>query len=158
MGNVITITLKEFELSLPPAPEPVGSYVTVIQTGNLIYTSGMLPVRQGEVVYKGKVGVDLSIEDAQAAAKLCCLNAMSAIKQHLGSLSLVQQVVKVTGYVNAPPEFTQHPMVINGASDMLAQAFGVPGKHVRCAIGVSSLPLNAAVELDVQVEVESDDD
>ncbi|MCA9842890.1 MAG: RidA family protein, partial [Cyanobacteria bacterium HKST-UBA03] len=121
---------------------------------------GMLPIKDGELTTKGKVGVDCSIEDAQEAARLCTLNAMAAIKKHIGGLAHIERIVKVTGYVNAPPEFTQHPTVINGASDLLAKAFGANGKHVRAAVGVASLPLNAAVEIDfvVQVEVDEEED
>ncbi|MCA9798880.1 MAG: RidA family protein [Cyanobacteria bacterium HKST-UBA06] len=160
MGNVVTINLREFEMSLPQPPEPVGSYVSVVQVDNLVYTSGMLPIKDGELTTKGKVGVDCSIEDAQEAARLCTLNAMAAIKKHIGGLAHIERIVKVTGYVNAPPEFTQHPTVINGASDLLAKAFGANGKHVRAAVGVASLPLNAAVEIDfvVQVEVDEEED
>ncbi|MGC2428693.1 MAG: RidA family protein, partial [Nitrososphaeraceae archaeon] len=134
-----------------PLP-PVGSYVPVIIAGNLIFVSGQIPVEPGSnpihVKYKGKVGRDISLEDGQAAAILCAINALSQLKGALNSLDQIKKFVKVSGYVNCDPSFTDHPKVINGASDFLVQLFGEKGKHTRVAVGASSLPFDCSVEID----------
>ena len=138
-----------------PLP-PVGSYVPVIIAGNLIFVSGQIPVEPGSnpihVKYKGKIGRDISLEDGQAAAKLCAINALSQLKGALNSLDQIKKFVKVSGYVNCDPSFTDHPKVINGASDFLVQIFGEKGKHTRVAVGASSLPFDSSVEIDFLVE------
>lgn len=138
-----------------PLP-PVGSYVPVIIAGNLIFVSGQIPVEPGSnsihVKYKGKIGIDISLEDGQAAAKLCAINALSQLKGALNSLDQIKKFVKVSGYVNCDPSFTDHPKVINGASDFLVQLFGEKGKHTRVAVGASSLPFDSSVEIDFLVE------
>lgn len=138
-----------------PLP-PVGSYVPVIIAGNLIFVSGQIPVEPGSnpihVKYKGKVGRDISLEDGQAAAILCAINALSQLKGALNSLDQIKKFVKVSGYVNCDPSFTDHPKVINGASDFLVQLFGEKGKHTRVAVGASSLPFDCSVEIDFIVE------
>jgi enamine deaminase RidA (YjgF/YER057c/UK114 family) len=138
-----------------PLP-PVGSYVPVIIAGNLIFVSGQIPVEPGSnpihVKYKGKIGRDISLEDGQAAAKLCVINALSQLKGALDSLDQIKKFVKVSGYVNCDPSFTDHPKVINGASDFLMQLFGEKGKHTRVAVGASSLPFDSSVEIDFIVE------
>lgn len=138
-----------------PLP-PVGSYVPVIIAGNLIFVSGQIPVEPGSnpihVKYKGKIGRDISLEDGQAAAKLCAINAISQLKGALNSLDQIKKFVKVSGYVNCDPSFTDHPKVINGASDFLVQLFGEKGKHTRVAVGASSLPFDSSVEIDFLVE------
>jgi enamine deaminase RidA (YjgF/YER057c/UK114 family) len=139
-----------------PLPPPVGSYLPVVVTGNLIFVSGQIPVEPGsgpvQVKYKGKVGRDISLEDGQAAARLCAINALSQLKGALNSLDQIKKFVKVSGYVNCDPSFTDHPKVINGASDFLVQLFGEKGKHTRVAVGSSSLPFNSSVEIDFIVE------
>jgi enamine deaminase RidA (YjgF/YER057c/UK114 family) len=144
--------LSQIEASLPPAPNPIGSYVTFVQQGSLIFTSGMLPMKEGNLLMTGAVTPE-TIPQAQEAAKQCVMNALSVVKSAVGSLSNVKRVVKVTGFVNAGPEFTQHPAVINGASDYLVSVFGEAGKHARAAVGVSSLPMNASVEVELIVEM-----
>jgi enamine deaminase RidA (YjgF/YER057c/UK114 family) len=138
-----------------PLP-PVGSYVPSVIAGNLIFVSGQIPVEPGsnpiQVKYKGKVGRDISLEDGQAAALLCTINALSQLKGTLNSLDRIKKFVKVSGYVNCDPSFTDHPQVINGASDFLVQLFGEKGKHSRVAVGASSLPLDSSVEIDFIVE------
>ena len=138
-----------------PLP-PVGSYVPTVIAGNLIFVSGQIPVEPGsnpiQVKYKGKVGRDISLEDGQAAAILCTINALSQLKGTLNSLDRIKKFVKVSGYVNCDPSFTDHPQVINGASDFLVQLFGEKGKHSRVAVGASSLPLDSSVEIDFIVE------
>jgi enamine deaminase RidA (YjgF/YER057c/UK114 family) len=137
-------------------PPPVGSYLPVIVTGNLAFVSGQIPVEPGsnpvQVKYKGKVGRDISLEDGQAAARLCAINALSQLKGALNSLDQIKKFVKVSGYVNCDPSFTDHPKVINGASDFLVQLFDEKGKHTRVAVGSSSLPFNSSVEIDFIVE------
>jgi enamine deaminase RidA (YjgF/YER057c/UK114 family) len=147
-------TLAQWDAELPEAPLPVASYIPCKQVGNLIFTSGMLPMQQGELLYKGRVGAEVSLEDAQAAARLCILNALSVIKTQVGSLANVKQVVKVTGFVMGTHDFYNQPAVINGASNTLTEVFGLElGQHARSAVGVANLPLEAPVEIELIVEV-----
>jgi len=150
---VIDERLEALNILLPSPPKPVGSYVPVVITGNLAFVSGQIPIRDGKVIYAGKVSKDLSVEDAQRAARLCIINALAQIKTKLGSLDRISKIIRVSGFVNSPPEFTDQPKVINGASDLLFEIFGQKGQHTRIAIGVSSLPLNSAVEIDLIVEI-----
>ncbi len=148
------LSLSDLENLLPPPPKPVGSYVPTIRVGNLVYTSGTLPMKDGQLACTGAVGDGgVSMDDANAAAKLCILNAISLVKAEVGGLQNIVRIVKVTGFVNSKPNFTQQPAVLNGASDFLAQAFGEAGKHVRSAVGVAALPLDASVEIEVVAEV-----
>jgi enamine deaminase RidA (YjgF/YER057c/UK114 family) len=148
------MTLETFEASLPAPPNPVGSYLPCVQSGNLVFTSGVLPLNNGVVAFTGQVGsYALPLEKGQEAARLCIINALSVLKAHLGSLSRVQRVVKLTGFVNSASSFYQQPVVINPASDLLFEVFGEAGRHARSAVGVASLPLDAAVELELIVEV-----
>lgn len=144
--------LAELGLSLP-APRPAaGNYVSCVRTGNLIFTSG-----QGTNEYRGQLGADVSIEVGYDAAKQCMLNLLTVLKQELGDLSKVKRVVKVLGFVNSTPDFTDQPKVMNGASDLLVQVFGERGKHGRSAVGMAQLPLNNAVEVEMVVEVEDEE-
>ena len=141
--------LKEMGLSLPEVPKPVASYIPTVIVSNLLYTSGTLPMENGKVMYTGKMGVNNNtIETGYEASKLATLNSLSAIKSALGSLSKVKRVVKVTGFVNSSAGFTDQSKVINGASDLLVKVFGENGKHVRSALGIAELPLNALVEIE----------
>lgn len=141
--------IKELGLSLPEAPKPIGSYVPAMVIVNMLFTSGNLPLKNGELVYKGKMGEgENTIEAGQEASKLAVLNSLGAAKQVLGSLSKIKGVVKVTGFVNSANGFTDQPKVINGASDLLVKIFGEAGKHARAAVGVAELPLNALVEIE----------
>ena len=141
--------IKELGLTLPDAPKPIGSYVPAIVTSNMLFTSGNLPLKNGELVYKGKMGEEKNtIEIGQEASKLAVLNSLSAAKQALGNLSKIKGVIKVTGFVNSGSGFTDQPKVINGASDLLVKIFGEAGKHARSAVGVAELPLNALVEIE----------
>ena len=142
--------IKELGLFLPSPPKPVASYIPTLIIGDLLFTSGNLPLKDGKVFYTGKVGEKSNtIETGFEASKLTTLNSLSAAKEKLGSLSKIKRVVKVTGYVNSSSGFTHQPKVINGASDLLVSIFGQDfGKHVRTAIGVSELPLNALVEIE----------
>jgi enamine deaminase RidA (YjgF/YER057c/UK114 family) len=152
----VTQSLQAFEASLPEPPNPIGSYVTCVQVGNLIYTSGALPFKEGVLLSKGALNENAdaaSVDLAKAAARQCGLNALSVVKSQLGSLSKVERVVKLTGFVSSGPGFAQHPQVVNGASDLLVEVFGEAGKHARSAVGVSSLPMDATVELEMIVEI-----
>ncbi len=138
---------------LYPAPAPVGSYVQCVRTGNLLHLSGGISIN-GDDAYYGKVGSDLSLEQGQAAARAAILNRLAVVEQAVGSLDKVSRIVALNGYVNAGPDFYDHPKVINGASDLLLEVFGEKGRHSRTAVGVSALPLNVAVEISLIVEVE----
>ena len=145
--------LRELNLTLPPAPKPLASYVPTVQTGNLLVVSGQVPVENGRVVRPGKLGAELSVEEGQELARLCVLNGLAAVKQALGTLDRVRRVVRVAGYVASADGFQQQPAVINGASDLLAQIFGEAGRHARVAIGVNELPLGCGVEVEFLFEV-----
>lgn len=151
--SAIEQRLVELGHPLPAPATPIASYVPALRTGNLVLCSGQLPIIGKEVVFQGKVGHDIHEEQGQHAARLCLMNALAAIKAELGNLDYVRRVVRVEGYVQSAPGFSKQPVVINGASDLLVQVFGDKGKHTRIAVGVSELPLNAAVELALWVEV-----
>jgi enamine deaminase RidA (YjgF/YER057c/UK114 family) len=142
--------LASLDISLPIPPEPAGSYLPVVISGNLAYVAGQIPMEGKDVKFRGKVS---SIEIGQKAARLCTINALAQLKSSLGSLDKVKRVIKVTGFVNCEPSFADHAKVINGASDLLLNIFGEKGRHSRAAVGVSSLPLNSTVELEFIVEV-----
>ncbi len=145
--------LVELGIALPAAPRPVAAYVPAVWCGNLLFTSGQIALRDGEVAYRGKVGRELSEEEGYAAARLCALNCLAVARGALGSLDLVRRVVKVVGYVNSAPGFTGQPRVLNGASELLAAVFGPAGQHARAAVGVAELPLDSAVEVEMVFEV-----
>lgn len=145
--------LKSHGHEIPAAPSAVANYVPAIRTGNLILTSGQIPMIGKEVMFQGKVGHDLTEEQGQHAARLCALNALAQIKALIGDLDQVQRIVRVEGFVQSAPGFSRQPAVINGASDLLVEAFGDLGRHTRIAVGVSELPLNSAVEVSVWAEV-----
>jgi enamine deaminase RidA (YjgF/YER057c/UK114 family) len=142
--------LASLGISIPIPPEPVGSYLPVVLSGNLAFVAGQVPMEGKQVRFRGKVD---SIEIGQEAARLCTINALAQLKSSLGSLDRIKRVIKVTGFVNSDPSFADHAKVINGASDLLVNIFGEKGKHARSAVGVSSLPLNSTVELEFIVEV-----
>ena len=144
--------LKENGISLPNPPKPAGSYVPVVTTGNLVYVSGQIPVKDGKIIFSGKVPDEQSIESAQEAAKLCIINCLSQLNSHFGSLENITKIVKISGFVNSTPDFSEHPKIINPASDLLFSIFGDSGKHSRIAVGVTSLPLNSTVEIDMVAE------
>ncbi len=146
--------LEKMGLSVPEVPAPLAAYVPGVVTGNLLYTSGQLPTAGGELDHIGQVGRDLTAEEGYEAARLCCLNCLGVIKGELGDLSRVRRIVKVTGFVASTPDFTGHPAVINGASELLGEVFGDAGAHSRAAVGVAALPNGAAVEVEMIVEFE----
>jgi enamine deaminase RidA (YjgF/YER057c/UK114 family) len=149
----IDARLKELGITLPDAPKPVANYVPAVRSGNLVFVSGQVSAAGG-VAVKGKLGEGLSLEEGQKAARLCALAILAQVNAVVGSLDKVTRIVKLGGFVACAPEFDQHPAVINGASDLMVEVFGDKGKHARFAVGVQSLPLGFAVEVDAVVEVE----
>ena len=147
-----SIRLGELGVVLPQVAAPLASYVPAVRTGNLVYTSGQLPLQAGKLVGTGKVGGEVSPEDAKVMARICALNALAAVNALVG-IDAVKQVVKVVGFVASAPGFNGQPGVVNGASDLLAEVFGDKGVHARSAVGVSELPLDAPVEVELIVEV-----
>jgi enamine deaminase RidA (YjgF/YER057c/UK114 family) len=145
--------LKKLGIELPEAPIPLGSYIPVVKTGNLVFLSGILPVKQGKLTKQGRVGEDISLDEAREEAKTATINALSVLKAHVGSLDKVKRCIKITGYVASAPDFTEQPKVLNAASDLLYEIFGEAGRHVRAAVGVNVLPLNSPVEIEFIFEV-----
>ena len=142
-------------LTLPTAAAPVAAYVPAVKSGNLIFTAGQLPVLDGKVVKEGKVGTEVSPEDAKALAQICALNALAAIAL-VADLDQIERVVRVGGFVNCAPGFVAIPAVVNGASEFLLKVFGeVNGKHARTAVGVAELPLNAPIEIELIVQLKN---
>ena len=146
--------LRSLGLTLPPPAEPVGSYVPAQKTGAEVYTSGQLPMREGRLTCTGKVGSQVTLDDAAAAAELAALNAVSAVASVAGGIDRIEQIVRVCVFVNSAAGFTDQPKVANGASDLLGKVFGQAGRHARSAVGVAELPLDAAVELELIARVE----
>ena len=146
--------LKELGITLNSPPSPVANYIPVQQTGNLIYLSGQGPRNDNGEVITGKVGSDITAEEAYDLARNTAINLLSAMNAYLGSLDRVSKIVKVLGMVNAEPDFKDHPIVINGCSDLFVEVFGEKGKHARSAVGMGSLPNNMAVEIEIIVEIE----
>lgn len=145
--------IKQLGFELPEVAKPLAAYIPAKKVGNLVMTSGQVPIVKGEMKYSGKVGSDLSEADAQKAAEICALNCLAAIKSIIGSLDAVEEVVKLTVFVNSADGFTSQPKVANGASELIGKIFGDKGLHVRSAVGVNQLPLNAAVEIEMIVRV-----
>ena len=153
MTSTVEQRLSQHGQLIPHAPEAIGFYVPVLRTGNLVITSGQLPMVGKELMFKGKVGKDVQEDQGFHAARMCALNALAQIKACIGDLDRVTRIVRVEGYVQSADGFSHQPQVINGASELLVQAFGDAGRHTRIAVGVNELPLNAAVELVVWAEV-----
>jgi enamine deaminase RidA (YjgF/YER057c/UK114 family) len=145
--------LKSLGLELPEAPKPVATYVPAVRTGSLLFLSGVLPMRNGQLAYAGKLGRDLGVAEGVEAAKVAMLNALAIAKQELGSLDRISRVVKVVGHVASAEGFTDQPQVLNGASDLLVAIFGEAGRHARVATGAAELPRRAAVEIEVILAV-----
>jgi enamine deaminase RidA (YjgF/YER057c/UK114 family) len=153
MGSMIDEKLKALNIVLPNPPKPAGAYIPVIISDHTVYVSGQIPIEDGKVGYKGKVPTEQSIEQAQVAARVCAINALAQLKSKLGNLDRISKIVRVSGFVNSTPEFTEQSKVINAASDLLYDVFGEKGQHTRIAVGVASLPLGSTVELDMIVEI-----
>lgn len=145
--------LAELGLAVPDVATPVAVYVPAVRSGNHIFTSGQLPMRSGELMLTGKVGGEVSEEEAVACAQQCALNAIAAVKAEIGDLALVKRVVKVVVFVASTPEFTAQPRVANGASALFGKVFGDAGIHARSAVGVAVLPLDSPVEVEIMVEI-----
>lgn len=148
--------LADRGIQIPSPAKPVASYVPTVRTGNYVYVSGQVATVDGKPVATGRLGVEVSLEDGVAAARACAVNVIAALKAELGELSRIARVVKLTGFVASDPGFTGQPKVVNGASDLLVEAFGDAGMHARSAIGVAALPLNVPVEVEAIVEVTPD--
>ncbi|MCG9875005.1 MAG: RidA family protein [Leptospiraceae bacterium] len=140
--------------TLPPTPKALAAYIPAVRSGNTIFTSGQLPLVNGNLGVTGKVGYEVSIEEAQNQARTCILNALACIKGEIGSLDKIKRVLKLGVFVSSNPHFTEHHLVANGASETLEKIFSDAGRHVRFAVGVASLPLDACVELELMVEFE----
>ncbi len=143
--------LETLGIKLPNPPTPAGSYVPAVKTGNLLFISGQIPMEDGKVIFTGKVSNE-NLEIAQKSARMCAINILSQIKRELGSLDKVTKIVRLSGFVNSMPDFSQHPKVINSASDLFFEIFGENGKHSRIALGVACLPLDSMTEIDAIVE------
>ena len=145
--------LAELGLKVPPVAKPVAAYVPAVRSGSFVFTSGQLPMVDGALPKTGKVGAEVSADEAKELAERCALNALAAIKAEVGDLSRIRRVVKLVGFVASAPDFTGQPGVINGASELLGKVFGEAGAHARSAVGVAVLPLDAPVEVELTVEV-----
>jgi enamine deaminase RidA (YjgF/YER057c/UK114 family) len=147
--------MAELGVRLPAAPPAVGAYAPVIRVGKLVVTSGQLPWQDGELLYKGKLGIDLTLEQGYTAARMCALNGLAQLEVELGDLNAVRQFLRIEGYVQSGPGFQDQPHVLNGASDLINAIFGPRGRHTRTAIAVSEMPLNAPVQLVLWAEAQS---
>jgi enamine deaminase RidA (YjgF/YER057c/UK114 family) len=147
--------LRELSIEIPTPPNPAGSYIPVVTTGNLAFVSGQIPMKDGKVIIEGKVPEKQSLDSAREAAKICIINGLAQLKANLGSLDKITKFVRISGFVNSSQEFTEQPKVINAASDLLVEIFGDMAKHSRIAVGVANLPLNSTVEIDMIVEYSS---
>jgi enamine deaminase RidA (YjgF/YER057c/UK114 family) len=145
--------LAELGLAVPEVARPVAAYVPAVRSGQHVFTSGQLPMRSGTLITTGKVGAEVSPEEAVECAQQCALNAIAAVKAEIGDLDLVKRVVKVVAFVASTPDFTGQPQVANGASELFGKAFGDAGVHARSAVGVPVLPLDSPVEVEITVEV-----
>jgi enamine deaminase RidA (YjgF/YER057c/UK114 family) len=146
--------LAELGITLAPAPAAVANYVPFVRSGNLVFVSGQLPLKDGKLAFVGKLGAELGIEEGATAARLCAINIIAQAKAACdGDLDRLRRVVKITGFVASTPDFINQPKVINGASDLLVEVFGDVGRHARAAVGAPSLPLDAAVEIEAVLEI-----
>lgn len=145
--------LAEMDITLPAAPKPVATYIPAVRAGDLLFLSGTGPFKDGQIVFAGKLGRDLTVEQGYEAARLTLLNALAMVRQELGSLDRVARVVRLTGHVASAEGFTQQPAVINGASDLLVKIFGEAGRHARLALGAAELPLNMCIEIELILQV-----
>jgi len=154
MAGQIDARLKELGIEIAEAASPVANYVGYVQSGNLVFVSGQVTIQGGEFKHQGKLGAGISLEEGQTAARLCATNIIAQLKSACGGdLDRVERIVKLGGFVNSTPDFTDQPKVINGASDLMVEVFGDKGKHARAAVSVASLPLGVAVEIDAVVEI-----
>ena len=152
MTDTIEDRLKSLNIVLPQAAAPAANYVSFAISGNLLFTAGQLPLRDGKLIATGLLGRDLDVPEAQAAARQCAVNILSQAKAAIGDLERIVRIVKITAFVASTPDFVSQHLVANGASDLLAEVLSEKGRHARSAVGVASLPLNAAVEIEAVVE------
>jgi enamine deaminase RidA (YjgF/YER057c/UK114 family) len=145
--------LADLGLTVPDVAKPVAAYVPALRSGNHVFTSGQLPMRDGELMLTGKVGGEVTQEEAVECARQCALNALAAVRAEVGELSAVKRIVKVVAFVASTPDFTGQPLVANGVSELLGEVFGEAGRHARSAVGVNVLPLDSPVEVELVVEV-----
>ena len=145
--------IKELGFKIPEAPKPLAAYIPAIRIDKLVFTAGQLPMVDGKLIAVGKLGAEISNELGTKAAEKCAINCLSVIKSVIGNLDNIEQIVKVTVFINSASGFTAQPQIANGASEFLVKIFGEAGKHVRSAVGVNELPLNAAVEIEVIVKI-----
>ncbi|MDO8746569.1 MAG: RidA family protein [Thermodesulfovibrionales bacterium] len=145
--------LKQLGIELPDAPKPLGSYVPLVRTGNLVFLSGILPLVEGKLTREGQVGEKVTVDEAREDARTAAINALAILKSNLGTLNKISRCVKITGYVSSAPDFTEQPNVLNAASDFMLEIFGEVGRHARAAVGVNVLPLNSPVELEFIFEI-----
>lgn len=151
----VTENLQRLGVQLPVAPRPVGSYVPACQAGDLVFVSGVLPFQEGKILQPGKVGRELTVEQGAENSRIAIINAIAILQQHLGDLSRISRIVRLTGHVASAEGFVDQPAVINGASDFLVEVFGEKGRHARLALGAFELPLHAPIELELIVQVSS---
>ncbi|NDZ77351.1 RidA family protein [Streptomyces sp. SID10853] len=155
MSGTVEARLTELGLTLPDVVPPLAAYQPAVQSGVYVYTAGQLPMVDGKLPLVGKVGAEVTAEDAKDLARTCALNALAAVKSLVGDLDRIERVVKVVGFVASAPDFTGQPGVLNGASELLGAALGDRGVHARSAVGVAVLPLDAPVEVEIQVELKA---
>ncbi|GLX20685.1 MULTISPECIES: RidA family protein [Streptomyces] len=153
MSGVVEARIAELGLTLPEVVPPLATYQPAVLSGAYVYTAGQLPMVQGKLPVTGKVGAEVSAEQAKELAATCALNALAAVKSVIGDLDRIARVVKVVGFVASAPDFTAQPGVLNGASELLGEVLGDKGVHARSAVGVAVLPLDAPVEIEIQVEL-----
>ncbi len=144
--------ISELGYTIPEAPKPLAAYIPALAVNNLVFTAGQLPLVNGELKHKGKVGVNLTAEEARVAAEYSALNCLSVVKSVIGSLDKIERIVKLTCFINSADGFTGQPAVANGASELMVKFFGDAGKHARSAVGVNELPMDAAVEIEMIVQ------
>lgn len=144
----MTVRLAELGITLPTPPAPVASYVPFVHVGDFLIVSGQIPLEDGKLKYTGKLGADVDLATGQAAARLCAINLLAQVQAALGSLNNVARVVRLGGFIACTPDFSDHSKIVNGASDLMVELFGDLGRHARTSIGVASLPMNAAVEVE----------
>jgi enamine deaminase RidA (YjgF/YER057c/UK114 family) len=145
--------LRELGIELPKAPSPLGSYVPLVQSGSLLFISGILPLREGALTRTGKLGDAVTLDEGREDARTAAINALAVVKAYVGSLATIKRCVKITGYIASSPDFTDQPKVLNAASDFIHEIFGEAGRHARAAVGVTVLPLNSPVEIEFIFEV-----
>ena len=153
MGQSYEAKLHELGIELPAPPKPMATYIPAVRAGELLFLSGVIPLRDGKLAVEGKLGKDLTVEQGYEAARIALLNALAVIRQELGTLDHVRRIVRLVGHVASAAGFVQQPAVINGASDLLVRVFEEAGRHARVAVGAAELPLNAPVELELIVQI-----